>query len=78
MNTNEELFWYAVAQRAHDTDQRRLRDDRETIGELAGAVVTLQEEMAELRDELHELAVTFRRHQRRAIMADIRGDILGV
>lgn len=76
MNTTEALFRYA-ARRAHDTDQR-LRDDRETIGELAGAVVTLQEEMAELRDELHELAVTFRRHQRRVILADIRGDILGV
>lgn len=31
----------------------KLADDRDTIGELAGAVTTLGEELAELRDEVN-------------------------
>lgn len=35
----------------------RLLDDRETIGELAARLTTLDAEVTELRDEQHELAV---------------------
>jgi hypothetical protein len=35
---------------------RQLSDDRETIGELAGNMLRLLEEMAELRDEVNTIA----------------------
>lgn len=41
--------------------------DRTTIGELAGAVSTLQDEQAELRDELHALSRTLNARTEHAV-----------
>lgn len=45
------------------------------VQELTALIIAQQRaqtaEVAELRDELHELAVTFRRHQAKAILRDV-------
>lgn len=62
MSDAELGFFESVTAGIERLTQRSL-DDNETIGELARAVNEYQAEVAELRDELHELAGTVRRGQ---------------